>query len=155
MAHGRKVRLQDVMNYLKLETAGQVGCSRDSHCRRGLYIQLIPSEARQMKVGLHSRGDIHTGDRRFLPDMVTLQPSTEIYANRVDSSASFLQIILVDDASTRDYLMEPFDRYLRLLPKVRVLRNTQRNGLIRSRLRGFDEAKGDVVIFLVSNSDAT
>ena len=55
----------------------------------------------------------------------------------------------MDDASTREYLMEPLDNYVKMLPKVQVLRNKKREGLIRSRLRGFDESTGDVVIFLV------
>ena len=56
----------------------------------------------------------------------------------------------MDDASTRDYLFDPFEKYIQMLPKVRIMRNVKRNGLIRSRLAGFDEATGDVVVFLVS-----
>ena len=52
------------------------------------------------------------------------------------------QIILVDDASTRDYLKDSFENYLKLLPKVRIIRNTERLGLIVSRLIGSRASKG-------------
>ena len=73
----------------------------------------------------------------------------------VNLSVCYFQIILIDDASTRAYLFDPFERYLQMLPKVKILRNVKRNGLIRSRLRGFDESTGDVVVFLVSMDKRT
>ena len=57
------------------------------------------------------------------------------------------KIILVDDASTREYLKEPLDRYVRLLPKVELIRNEHREGLIRSRMRGYRLATSKVVLF--------
>lgn len=59
-----------------------------------------------------------------------------------------LDVILVDDDSKNENLKEPLDRYIALLPaKVRILRNEQREGLIRSRMRGAAIARGEVLMF--------
>ena len=58
------------------------------------------------------------------------------------------EIILVDDASTSPYLEDPLESYIRALPRMRILRNKGREGLIRSRVRGARNATGDVLIFL-------
>jgi hypothetical protein len=66
------------------------------------------------------------------------------------------EILLVDDYSDFDYLLQPLDMYLKdhFGDKVRVLRNKKREGLIRSRLYGAREARGDVLIFLDSHIEA-
>ena len=64
------------------------------------------------------------------------------------------EIILVDDMSSRDNLKEPLERYVKLLPKTKLLRNRKREGLIRSRLRGSNLAMGQVVIFLDAHTEA-
>lgn len=48
------------------------------------------------------------------------------------------EIILVDDASTWDFLKRPLDDYIELLPSVsiKIIRSQQREGLIRARLIG-------------------
>jgi len=77
----------------------------------------------------------------------------------IDRSPAHLieEILLVDDFSDFDYLGEPLDVYLRehFGSKVRVLRNKKREGLIRSRLFGARESRGDVLIFLDSHIEAT
>ncbi|XP_069984735.1 polypeptide N-acetylgalactosaminyltransferase 14 isoform X1 [Penaeus vannamei] len=58
-------------------------------------------------------------------------------------------LILVDDASD-----DPQDgQLLAGLPKVRVLRNDQRQGLIRSRVRGADASQGETIFFLDSHCE--
>lgn len=47
------------------------------------------------------------------------------------------EIIIVDDASTWDNVKRPLDDYVEMLPaRIRILRSTQRIGLIRARLIG-------------------
>lgn len=67
------------------------------------------------------------------------------------------EILLVDDFSDFDHLLEPLDTYLltHFGTRVRVLRNKKREGLIRSRLFGAREATGEVLIFLDSHIEAT
>ncbi|XP_015234034.1 PREDICTED: polypeptide N-acetylgalactosaminyltransferase 5 [Cyprinodon variegatus] len=61
------------------------------------------------------------------------------------------EIILVDDASTKDYLKEQLDKYMSQFPKVRIVRLKERQGLIRARLAGAAVAKGEVLTFLDSH----
>ena len=56
-------------------------------------------------------------------------------------------IILVDDNSKNQNLKEPLEQYVNQLPKVTLLRNKEREGLIKARMRGCHAGKGDVVIF--------
>ncbi|XP_077599949.1 polypeptide N-acetylgalactosaminyltransferase 12 [Stigmatopora nigra] len=58
------------------------------------------------------------------------------------------ELILVDDYSDRDHLKEPLENYLSNLRKVRLIRATQREGLVRARLLGGSIATGDVLTFL-------
>ncbi|GAB1603482.1 polypeptide N-acetylgalactosaminyltransferase 5-like [Argonauta hians] len=62
-------------------------------------------------------------------------------------------IILVDDASTFDYLKGPLNNYMRQLPKVRILRLATRQGLIRARMIGVEAATSEVITFLDSHCE--
>ncbi|KAK4322014.1 hypothetical protein Pmani_007216 [Petrolisthes manimaculis] len=67
-----------------------------------------------------------------------------------------LEVILVDDASTKDFLKEKLDDYVQKnLPKVKVVHLKKRSGLIRARLAGAKVAKGEVLIFLDSHTECT
>ncbi|XP_053679893.1 polypeptide N-acetylgalactosaminyltransferase 35A [Anopheles nili] len=63
------------------------------------------------------------------------------------------ELILVDDCSDFEELKEGLDEALHKLnaPKVRLLRNGDREGLMRSRVYGARNATGDVLIFLDSH----
>lgn len=61
------------------------------------------------------------------------------------------EIILVDDCSTRDYLKEQLDKYMAQIPKVKIVRLKERQGLIRARMAGAAVAKGEVLTFLDSH----
>ncbi|XP_023343361.1 N-acetylgalactosaminyltransferase 7 [Eurytemora carolleeae] len=59
------------------------------------------------------------------------------------------EILLVDDFSDRNELGEGLQNYLRIFRGVvRLIRNEERAGLIRSRTRGAEEAHGAVLVFL-------
>lgn len=67
------------------------------------------------------------------------------------------EIILVDDASeAREYLHGQLDQFLKTLPlEVKIFRNAERMGLMRSRLRGANAAQGDTMTFLDAHIEAT
>ena len=52
------------------------------------------------------------------------------------------EIILIDDYSSYDYLKQPLEDYLNEIPKVRLLRTSVREGLIRARMIGARQATG-------------
>ncbi|XP_058790849.1 N-acetylgalactosaminyltransferase 7 [Phymastichus coffea] len=62
----------------------------------------------------------------------------------------FLQeVLLVDDFSDKENLKGDLESYIEHWGgKVRLLRNNEREGLIRTRSRGAREAKGEVIVFL-------
>jgi polypeptide N-acetylgalactosaminyltransferase len=68
------------------------------------------------------------------------------------SPAKFLEeIILVDDKSELEHCGKPLEDELKkpyYRGKVRIVRNAEREGLIRSRNNGAVAAKGEVVVFL-------
>ncbi|XP_074543072.1 polypeptide N-acetylgalactosaminyltransferase 12 isoform X2 [Halichoeres trimaculatus] len=58
------------------------------------------------------------------------------------------EVVLVDDYSDRDHLKEPLERYIAGLRKVRLIRATKREGLVRARLLGASITTGEVLTFL-------
>ncbi|CAO2580712.1 Polypeptide N-acetylgalactosaminyltransferase 12 [Lemmus lemmus] len=58
------------------------------------------------------------------------------------------EVILVDDYSDREHLKERLADELSQLPKVRLIRASKREGLVRARLLGASVAKGEVLTFL-------
>ncbi|MCL4121458.1 UNVERIFIED_CONTAM: hypothetical protein GTU68_039070, partial [Idotea baltica] len=67
-----------------------------------------------------------------------------------------LEILLVDDASNKDFLKDKLDQYLaQHLPIARVIRLRERQGLIRARLEGAKQSVADVYIFLDSHTECT
>ncbi|XP_054636551.1 polypeptide N-acetylgalactosaminyltransferase 6 [Dunckerocampus dactyliophorus] len=58
------------------------------------------------------------------------------------------EIILVDDASTDEYLQSQLEEFVRQFKIVSVLRQQERKGLITARLLGAGVAKGEVLTFL-------
>uniref|UniRef100_UPI00398F1A9D polypeptide N-acetylgalactosaminyltransferase 3 n=1 Tax=Pristiophorus japonicus TaxID=55135 RepID=UPI00398F1A9D len=65
------------------------------------------------------------------------------------SPAIFLkEIIMVDDASTDDYLKDQLDNYVKPFQIVKVVRQQERKGLITARLLGAAIATGEVLTFL-------
>ncbi|XP_054166149.1 polypeptide N-acetylgalactosaminyltransferase 13-like [Oppia nitens] len=66
------------------------------------------------------------------------------------------EILLVDDASERDFLGKQLEDYVSALPvSVKVLRTGNRSGLIRARLIGAKEASGLTLTFLDAHCECT
>ncbi|KAI9552197.1 hypothetical protein GHT06_022534 [Daphnia sinensis] len=66
------------------------------------------------------------------------------------------EIILVDDASERDYLGKELEEHVANFPvPVHVLRTHKRSGLIRARLIGAKQVKGQVITFLDAHCECT
>ncbi|XP_059154046.1 polypeptide N-acetylgalactosaminyltransferase 10-like [Physella acuta] len=64
------------------------------------------------------------------------------------------EVILVDDASSEDELKEPLDDYVsKHFPKVKIVRNGRREGLIHSRMIGADASTGKYLVFLDSHME--
>ncbi|CAD5123196.1 unnamed protein product [Dimorphilus gyrociliatus] len=64
------------------------------------------------------------------------------------------EVILVDDASTNEDLRTYLRPYISNLPKVKLLTNKKRLGLIKARLLGFHNAVGEFVFFQDAHTEA-
>ena len=65
------------------------------------------------------------------------------------------EIVLVDDASDAPLIKQPLDDYIKLLPKVKIVRLGKRSGLMTARTEGAKAATGEVVVFLDSHIECT
>ncbi|XP_070580716.1 polypeptide N-acetylgalactosaminyltransferase 13-like [Ptychodera flava] len=66
------------------------------------------------------------------------------------------EVILIDDASTKEYLGRPLEDYISTLPvPVRVHHAKERRGLIGARLKGAELAKAPVLTFLDSHCECS
>ncbi|XP_022309046.2 polypeptide N-acetylgalactosaminyltransferase 5-like [Crassostrea virginica] len=70
-------------------------------------------------------------------------------------AAVLKEIILVDDFSSMEHLKQPLDQFMAQFQKVKIVRALKRQGLIRARLLGNNEATGDVLVFLDSHIECT
>lgn len=87
--------------------------------------------------------------------IVTLLRSIKTVLDRTPSHL-LTEIILVDDYSDLDDLKGKLESEVKTLnaQKIRIVRNGKREGLIRSRVFGARESKGDVLLFLDSHIEA-
>lgn len=65
------------------------------------------------------------------------------------------EIILVDDFSDMPHLAEQLETYMAQYSVVKIVRETQRVGLIRARLSGARKATADVLTYLDSHCECT
>ena len=63
------------------------------------------------------------------------------------------EIILVDDSSTIESSIGPLESIILEIPKVKLIRNSERQGLIRTRMNGARITRGDVLIFLDAHTE--
>lgn len=113
---------------------------RHPKCRERLYLAKLPTAA--VVVPFHNE------------HWTTLLRTA--YSAYVRSPKHLLkEIILVDDASTKDFLGPKLDNWLsENLPIARVVRLPERWGLIRARLEGAKHTTADVIIFLDAHTEA-
>lgn len=73
----------------------------------------------------------------------------------IDQSPEHLlkEIILVDDASTDEHVKFPLNQYMEKFPKVKIIRASERSGLIRARLIGAKVSTAPVLTFLDSHCE--
>ncbi|XP_063635740.1 N-acetylgalactosaminyltransferase 6-like isoform X2 [Cydia splendana] len=114
---------------------------RHKRCKNRLYIESLPTVS--VVVPFHNE------------HWSTLLRTAQSVVNR--SPPHLLrEVLLVDDASTKDFLKGKLDAYLAAnIPKARVIRLAKRSGLITARLAGARQATADVLVFLDSHTEAT
>ncbi|KAK2162412.1 hypothetical protein LSH36_99g04051 [Paralvinella palmiformis] len=61
------------------------------------------------------------------------------------------EIIIVDDASSLDYIVDKSREYVKTIDKARLIRNREHLSMGASRMTGLKETKADTVIFLDTN----
>lgn len=69
----------------------------------------------------------------------------------INRSPAYLlhEIVLVDDFSDKEDLKSNLEKYIKKFDgKVKLIRNKEREGLIRTRSRGAQEATGEVIVYL-------
>ncbi|XP_065656637.1 polypeptide N-acetylgalactosaminyltransferase 13 isoform X2 [Hydra vulgaris] len=64
------------------------------------------------------------------------------------------EIILCDDYSQKEHLKKQLEDYIISYPKIKLVRTSEREGLIRARVHGANHASGDIIIFLDSHCEA-
>ncbi|KAI8124820.1 putative polypeptide N-acetylgalactosaminyltransferase 9, partial [Lucilia cuprina] len=64
-------------------------------------------------------------------------------------------IILVDDFSDMVHLQEPLSKYFSKNPKIKIVRASKREGLIRGRMLGINHSTSPVLTFLDSHCECT
>lgn len=108
--------------------------TRHKECKRWNYPEDLPSAS--VIIVFHNEG------------FSVLMRTVHSVINR--TPAQFLhEIILVDDFSDKEDLKDKLDSYIeKFNGKVRVIRNPEREGLIRTRSRGAQEATGEVIVYL-------
>ena len=63
------------------------------------------------------------------------------------------EIILVDDHSTLEVLNDKLQNYVANFAQIKLVRTTEREGLIRGRMLGAEHATGEVLVFLDSHCE--
>ena len=63
------------------------------------------------------------------------------------------EIVFVDDGSDFDHLLDPLDEDVAKIPKAKLVRLTERVGLIQAKVEGVRRASGEVLVFMDSHCE--
>jgi len=63
------------------------------------------------------------------------------------------EIVFVDDGSDFDHLLDPLDEDVAKIPKTKLVRLTERVGLIQAKVEGVRRASGEVLVFMDSHCE--
>lgn len=113
--------------------------TRHSACKERKYPQNLPKAS--VVIVFHNEG------------WSTLLRTVHSVLNR--SPPHMLQeIVMVDDYSDKEHLKKKLDDYTKKLGKIKMVRTSERVGLIKARTIGAINAIGDVVLFLDAHCEA-
>lgn len=62
------------------------------------------------------------------------------------------EILLIDDFSDHESLLEPLNEYIKKIPKVKIVRSYRRLGIISNRMLGAINAVGPVLVYVSSGN---
>ena len=110
---------------------------RHPNCKTRKYLSSLPSTS--VIIPFHNEG------------WSTLIRTIHSLINRTPAQLLH-EIILIDDFSSRPWLGEDLESYVKSLStKILLMRNEKREGLIRTRMTGVKSATGDVIVVLDSH----
>lgn len=135
--------LKDGGFYLKL--SDHLPVNRDAYDQR-------PRVCKRVNYDLPSLDDVTIIITFFNEPLSTLLRSVHSVLNWTPPPL-LREIILVDDHSNKTDLLPggPLDAYLRVLPKVKLLRQPSRHGLVTARVAGAQIARAPVLVILDSH----
>uniref|UniRef100_A0A914WAL2 Glycosyltransferase 2-like domain-containing protein n=1 Tax=Plectus sambesii TaxID=2011161 RepID=A0A914WAL2_9BILA len=114
--------------------------TRDTECKYWHYPEKLPTAS--VVVVFHNEG--WTPLMRTVHSVLLRSPPHLLH-----------EVLMVDDFSDKEHLKSRLDKYLEQFNgKVRLVRNSEREGLIRARSIGAQNARGDVVVFLDAHCEA-
>jgi polypeptide N-acetylgalactosaminyltransferase len=123
----------------KISLERSINDIRHSECKKKLYLEKLPNVS--IIIPFHNE------------HLSVLLRSVYSIINRTPKEL-LEEIILVDDFSTKSFLKDNLDNYVKtnFAPNlIKIIRLTRREGLIRTRLAGARQARGEVLIFFDSH----
>ncbi|KAK0050903.1 polypeptide N-acetylgalactosaminyltransferase 10 [Biomphalaria pfeifferi] len=110
--------------------------SRTEVCKKKLYLKNLPENSVSFVTIFHN--ERNSTLLRTIHGIVNRSPKNLLR-----------EIVVVDDFSTNEELKAPLEEYIaQHFKKVRIIRNKQREGLIRSRIIGANQTTGSFLVFL-------
>jgi len=128
MEYGMNIAVSDVISYER-----EIPDTRLKECRHWNYPEDLPKTS--VIIVFHNEG------------LSVLLRTVHSVINRSPKHL-LKEILLVDDFSDKENLKTELPLYIKKFPIVKLIKNQEREGLIRTRARGAIEATGSVIVFL-------